>query len=390
MPVKNRFAELSAEITAWRRDFHSHPELRFEETRTAALVAKRLRGFGCDEVVEGFGKTGVVAVIRGRGQGSGRTIGFRADMDALPIREATGLPYASQNAGKMHACGHDGHTSMLLGAAQYLAETRNFDGTVVLCFQPAEEGGGGAKAMLAEGLMERFAIDEIYGMHNWPGIEAGQFAVLEGPQMSAAEAFRIVVTGKGGHGAMPHLSVDTSLVASHIVVAMQSVVARSVNPLRSAVISLCGLRSNTDIYNVIPDMVTIKGTLRYFDKDVREVMGARMSAIIQHTAEAYGGSAVLEFANDGVPPTVNDVEAARHAAAAAKAVTGRETVEIDPVMPAEDFSEMLEARPGAYVFIGNGDSADLHNPNYNFNDDILPVGCSFFAELAERRMPLTD
>ncbi|MCV2893975.1 M20 aminoacylase family protein [Lentibacter sp. XHP0401] len=390
MPVKNRFAELSDEITAWRRDFHTHPELRFEETRTAGLVADRLKAFGCDEIVEGFGKTGVVAVIRGRKNGSGRTIGFRADMDALPIEEATGLPYASENPGKMHACGHDGHTSMLLGAARYLAETRNFDGTVVLCFQPAEEGGGGAKAMLDDGLMERFSIDEIYGMHNWPGIEAGQFAVLEGPQMSAAQAFTITVKGTGGHGAMPHLTVDTSLVASHIVVAMQSVVARAVNPLKSAVISLCGLRSDTDIFNVIPDTVTIKGTLRYFNKDVRVVIGERMDAIIKHTAEAYGARASLEFLGDGVPPTVNDVQAARYATAAAKAVTGRETVDIDPVMPAEDFSQMLEARPGAYVFIGNGDSADLHNPHYNFNDDILPVGCSFFAELAESRMPIAD
>lgn len=394
MPIKNRFSQMSTEMTGWRRDFHAHPELRFEETRTAGLVASRLREFGCDEVVEGFGQTGVVAVIQGRGpggkQGCGRTIGFRADMDALPIEEATGLPYASQNAGKMHACGHDGHTTMLLGAAQYLAETRHFDGRVVLCFQPAEEGGGGARAMLDDGLMERFEIDEIYGMHNWPGIEAGQFAVLEGPQMSAAEAFRIVVKGKGGHGAMPHLSIDTSLVASHIIVAMQSVVARAVNPLQAAVISLCGLRSDTDIYNVIPDSVTIKGTLRYFDGEVRKVMGARMEAIIAHTAEAYGGSAVLEFANDGVPPTVNDAEAARHAAAAARAVTGRATVAIDPVMPAEDFSEMLQVRPGAYVFIGNGDSADLHNPKYSFNDEILPVGASFFAELAESRLPLAE
>ncbi len=388
MPVQNRFAEFADELTEWRRDFHTHPELRFEEHRTAALVAERLEAFGCDEVVTGFGKTGVVAVIKGRETGSGRTLGFRADMDALPITEATGLAYASETAGKMHACGHDGHTTMLLGAAKYLAETRNFDGTIVLIFQPAEEGGGGANLMLKEGLVERFGIDEFYGMHNWPGIEAGQFAVLEGPLMSAAASFTITVKGKGGHGAMPHMSVDTALAASNIVMAMQSVVARNVNPLKSAVISICGMRSDTDTFNVIPDTVVLKGTLRYFDKEVRKVIGERMKAVATHAAAAYGAEAVLRHHSGAVGPTVNDAQAAGHAAVAARAVTGQEPVEIDPVMPAEDFSEMLEAKPGCYVFIGNGPSADLHNPHYNFNDEILPVGASWFATMAETRMPL--
>ena len=389
MPIKNRFSDSSGEITAWRRDFHAHPELRFEETRTAGLVAERLKGFGCDEVVEGFGKTGVVAVIRGRGQASGRTIGFRADMDALPITEATGLEYASETAGTMHACGHDGHISMLLGAAQYLAETRNFDGTVVLVFQPAEEGGGGARAMLKDGLMERFEIDEIYGMHNWPGIEAGQFAMREGPQMAAADSFEVRVRGKGGHGAMPHIAVDTSLVASHIIIALQSVVSRNVDPLKAAIVSVCGMKSDTDTYNVIPDEVLLKGTTRYLHPEVQGVIRERMQALVTQTAAAYGASAELTYFV-GVPPTMNAPEAVTHAAEAALAVTGKAPLEIDPVMPAEDFSEMLLARPGAYVFIGNGDSADLHNPLYNFNDDILPVGASFFAELAENRMPLGD
>ncbi|MBU2982041.1 amidohydrolase [Lentibacter algarum] len=388
MPVQNRFAEFADELTEWRRDIHRHPEIRFEENRTAAFVAERLQAFGCDEVVTGFAKTGVVAVIKGRETGSGRTLGFRADMDALPITEATGLDYASENAGKMHACGHDGHTTMLLGAAKYLAETRNFDGTIVLIFQPAEEGGGGARLMLEEGLVDTFGIDEFYGMHNWPGIEAGQFAVLEGPLMSAAGGFSITVKGKGGHGAMPHMSVDTSLAASNIVLALQSIVARNVNPLRSAVISICGMRSDTDTYNVIPDTVELKGTLRFFDKDVGKLMLERMEAVVSNTAAAYGAVATIDHLDGGVGPTVNDVQAAGHAAVAARAVTGQEPVVIDPVMPAEDFSEMLEAKPGCYVFIGNGPSADLHNPHYNFNDEILPVGASWFATMAETRMSL--
>ncbi len=388
MPVHNRFADFAEELTAWRRDIHRHPETRFEEHRTAGLVAERLQAFGCDEVVTGFGKTGVVAVIKGRQTASGRSLGFRADMDALPIEEATGLDYASETAGKMHACGHDGHTTMLLGAAKYLAETRNFDGEIVLIFQPAEEGGGGARAMLDEGLVERFGIDEFYGMHNWPGIEAGQFAVLEGPLMSAAASFTITVKGKGGHGAMPHMSVDTSLAASNIVMAMQSVVSRNVNPLKSAVISICGMRSDTDTYNVIPDRVELKGTLRYFDKDVRKVIGERMETVVAHAAAAYGAEATLKHWKGAVGPTVNDAQAAAHAATAARAVTGQEPLQIDPVMPAEDFSEMLDAKPGCYVFIGNGPSADLHNPLYNFNDDILPVGASWFATMAETRLPL--
>lgn len=389
MPIKNRFAELQDKLTAWRRDIHTHPELRFTETRTAGLVAKRLRALGVDEVHEGFGKMGVVAVIKGRTDKSGTVLGFRADMDALPITEATGLDYASQTPGIMHACGHDGHTTMLLGAAQYLAETRNFDGTVVLIFQPAEEGGGGAVAMLKDGLLEKFGIDEFYGMHNWPGVEAGQFALREGPQMSAAGAFEIKVRGKGGHGAMPHLAVDTTLAASQIVSALQSIVSRNVDPLKSAIISVCGMTSDTDTYNVIPDEVSLKGTTRYLDKEIGALIQERLPALAQSTAEAFGATAHVRWLT-GVPPTVNSREGAANAAKAAEAVTGRPPLEIDPVMPAEDFSEMLEARHGAYIFIGNGPSADLHNPAYNFNDDILPIGSSFFAELAESRMPLKD
>lgn len=387
MPTRNRFAELHAEITEWRRDIHAHPELRFEEHRTAKLVAELLKDFGCDEVATGIGQTGVVGVIHGRAKGSGKVIGFRADMDALPIHENTSLPHASTHPGTMHACGHDGHTAMLLGAAKYLSETRNFDGSVVLIFQPAEEGSGGARAMLEDGLMERWGIQEVYGMHNWPGIPAGHIAVRDGPQMAATAFFEMTIKGRGGHAALPHKTVDTTVAAAHVVVALQTIAARNVDPLKTVVVSTCGLRSDSNTYNVIPDEIKLRGTVRYFETEVHELVQKRLHEIAQFTAQAHGAEVQLEY-TPCVPPTINDPDSARRAADVARAVTGDVIRNFDPVMPGEDFSEMLAVRPGAYLFIGNGDSADLHNPAYEFNDDLIPVGCSWYAEMAERRMPL--
>ena len=387
MPARNRFANLLAEITEWRQDIHAHPELRFEEHRTAAKVAELLTGFGCDDVVTGIGQTGVVGVIHGCAQGSGKVIGFRADMDALPIPETTGLPHASTHPGVMHACGHDGHTAMLLGAAKYLAETRNFDGTVVLIFQPAEEGSGGARAMLADGLMTRWGIQEVYGMHNWPGIPAGKFAVRDGPQMAATAFFELTIKGRGGHAALPHKAVDTTVTAAQVVVALQTIAARNIDPLKTVVVSTCGLRSDSNTYNVIPDEIRLRGTVRYFDPDVDEIVQKRLREIAELTAQAHGADAHLDY-TPCVPPTINDPEAAARAAKVAQAVSGDVIRDFDPVMPGEDFSEMLAERPGAFLFIGNGDSADLHNPAYEFNDELIPVGCSWYAEMAERRMPL--
>ena len=393
MPVLNCFAEMLPEISAWRRDLHAHPELRFQEHRTAAFVAEKLREFGCDEVVTGFGETGVVGVILGRSGTSdasgrsGKTIGFRADMDALPIYEATNLPHASTVPGKMHACGHDGHTSMLLGAAKYLAETRNFDGMVVLAFQPAEEGGGGARAMIDAGLMDRWGVEEIYGMHNMPGIPLGEFAVRTGPQMASPDKFEITVRGKGGHGAMPHKGVDTTLVAAQIVVALQSIASRNVNPMQNVVVSVCGFRTETYTYNVIPDSVLLRGTVRTFEPAVQRQVRDRIDALATGTAAAYGAVAEVSYVL-GPPALVNHAREADLAAEVALSISGVAHRDLEPTMGGEDFSEMLLERPGAYLFIGNGDSADLHNPSYEFNDEVIPAGCSWFVTMAERRMPL--
>lgn len=386
MPIINRLAEMLPEVSAWRRDIHANPELRFQEHRTAAFVASKLREFGCDEVITGFGETGVVGVIIGKSGATNKTIGFRADMDALPIQEATNLPHASTIPGKMHACGHDGHTSMLLGAAKYLAETRNFGGRIVLAFQPAEEGGGGARAMIDDGLMERWGVEEVYGMHNMPGLPVGEFSVRTGPQMASPDKFEITVRGTGGHGAMPHKGVDTTLVAAQIVVALQSIAARNINPMENVVVSVCGFRTETDTYNVIPDSVHLRGTVRTFEPEVQQQVRARIDALATSTAIAYG--AVAEVVHvDGPPALVNHEREADLAAAAALSVSGVVHRDHPPIMGGEDFSEMLLERPGAYMFIGNGDSADLHNPSYEFNDEVIPLGCSWFVRLAEQRMP---
>jgi hippurate hydrolase len=386
MPVKNRFAELLPEIAAWRRDFHEHPELQFDVQRTAGKVAALLRDFGCDEVVEGIGRTGVVGVIRGKTDTRGRVIGLRADMDALPIHEATGLPYASKTPGKMHACGHDGHTSMLLGAAKYLAETRNFDGTAVVIFQPAEEGGGGGREMVNDGLMDRFAIQEVYGMHNMPGIPVGHFAIRPGAMMAAADQFEIVVTGKGGHAAKPHDCIDTTLVAAHIVVAMQSIASRNVDPLKQVVVSICTFRTESEAHNVIPQTVLLKGTVRTMDPGVQDFVEARVKAIAEGTAATFGATAKVDYQR-GYPVTMNTPENTEFAAAVAQAVSGHVNTDTAPLMGAEDFSFMLNERPGAYIFVGNGDTAMVHHPAYNFDDNAIPFGSSWYAGMVETRMP---
>jgi amidohydrolase len=386
MPVKNRFAELLPEITAWRRDFHEHPELLFDVQRTAGKVAALLRSFGCDEVVEGIGRTGVVGVIRGRTDTAGRVIGLRADMDALPIHEATGVPYASKTAGKMHACGHDGHTAMLLGAARYLAETRNFDGTTVVIFQPAEEGGGGGREMVKDGLISRWGIQEVYGMHNMPGIPVGHFAIRPGAMMAAADQFDIVVTGKGGHAAKPHDCVDTTVVAAHIIVALQTIASRNVDPLKQVVVSVCVVETDSRAHNVIPQVVKMRGTVRTMDPAVQELVQRRLKEIVEGTAQALGARGELIY-QPGYPVTVNAVENTRYAAEVAKEVSGQVDNDTPPLMGAEDFSYMLNERPGAYIFLGNGDTAMVHHPAYNFDDNAIPFGSSWYAGMAEARMP---
>jgi amidohydrolase len=386
MPVRNRFAELLPEITAWRRDLHAHPELQFDTHRTSALVAAKLREFGCEEVVTGIGKTGVVGVIRGRSDGSGRVVGLRADMDALPIHEQTGVEHASKTPGAMHACGHDGHTAMLLGAAKYLAETRNFDGTVVVIFQPAEEGGGGGREMVNDGMMERFGIQEVYGMHNWPGKPVGSFAIRTGPFFAAADLIEIEVTGKGAHAAKPHDGVDTTVVASHIVLALQSIVARNVDPVKQAVVSVTSFETDTTAFNVIPGGVRLKGTVRTHEPAVQDMIEDRIRRIVENTAAAFGATASLRYQRN-YPVTVNPETETAHAVEAARAVAGDCDTEAPLVMGGEDFSFMLNARPGAYILVGNGDTAMVHHPAYDFNDDAIPAGCSFWAEIVERRMP---
>ncbi len=387
MPVKNRFAELLPEISAWRRDFHENPELLFEVHRTAGKVAELLRSFGCDEVVEGIGRTGVVGVIKGRTDSRGRVIGLRADMDALPIIEQTGLPYASKTPGKMHACGHDGHTAMLLGAAKYLAETRNFDGTAVVIFQPAEEGGGGGREMVKDGMLERWGIQEVYGMHNMPGIPVGHFAIRPGAMMAAADQFDITITGKGGHAAKPHDCVDTTVVAAHVIVALQTIASRNVDPLKQVVVSVCVVETDSPAHNVIPQVVKMKGTVRTMDPAVQDFVERRIGEIVQGTSMALGARGEVAYSR-GYPVTMNTPENTDYAAKVAKSVSGHVDTDTPPLMGAEDFSFMLNERPGAYIFLGNGDTAMVHHPAYNFDDNAIPFGSSWYAGMAETRMPV--
>jgi amidohydrolase len=382
MPIVNRVANLHAEITAWRRDIHANPELLYDVHRTAASVADKLKTFGCDEVVSGIGRTGVVGVIRGRKAG-GKVVGLRADMDALPIEEATNLAYKSTVPGKMHACGHDGHTAMLLGAAKYLADTRNFTGTAVVIFQPAEEGGAGARAMLRDGLLDRFGIQEVFGMHNFPGMPVGEFAIRSGPMMASTDSIAIDLEGKGGHAAWPHLGVDTVLVGAQIVNQIQSIVARNVDPLDAAVISICVFEAgHTD--NVIPQHAKLRGTIRSLSPQVREFLQKRLREVVEGTARLYGANAEVTFST-GYPVLVNEEGRTAFAAAVADEIAGRDKVnrDVPPLMGAEDFAYMLEERPGAFIYLGNGDSAMLHHPAYDFNDEAIPVGTSYWVRLAE-------
>ena len=388
MPIVNRVADLQADIQAWRRDIHQHPELGYEERRTSSFVAERLREFGCDEVATGLGGTGVVGVIKGKkpaGSNPVKSIGLRADMDALPIEEATGLPYASRTSGKMHACGHDGHTAMLLGAARYLAETRNFAGDAIVIFQPAEEGGAGAAAMIKDGLFERFRVDQVYGMHNLPGTAVGSFVIRPGPIMASTDAVNIHIEGRGGHAARPHLSIDSVLVGAQLIVALQSIVSRSVDPLESAVVSICEFHAG-NTRNVIPQTAELRGTVRTLTAENRVLVEKRVREVVEGTARATGAKIDLEYVR-GYPVVVNHAAQTDFAIGVAKEVAGSGNVrERPPLMGGEDFAYMLEQRPGAFIFCGNGDSAGLHHPAYNFNDDAIVFGTSYWIKLVENSL----
>ncbi|TIW95997.1 MAG: amidohydrolase [Mesorhizobium sp.] len=382
MPILNRAAEMQDEVAGWRQHLHQTPELNFDVFKTAAFVTEKLKAFGCDDVVTGLGKTGVVGIIRGR-QGEGPTIGLRADMDALPLNEISGKPYASTIPGKMHACGHDGHTAMLLGAAKYLAETRNFTGTVAVIFQPAEEGGGGGNEMVKDGMMERFDISKVFGMHNMPGLPVGQFAIRPGPIMAATAEFTITVRGKGGHAAMPHGTIDPIVITSQLVGALQTIASRSTDPVEAVVVSVTKFHAG-DAYNIIPETAEIAGTVRTLRKEIAKKSEERIRSICDGLATAFGAKIEVDY-QANYPVTFNHAEETVFASDVAAGVAGEAHVHrgIQPVMGGEDFSYMLEARPGAFIFIGNGDTAGLHNPAYDFNDEVIPHGMSYWVKLAE-------
>jgi amidohydrolase len=380
-------------LTAIRRDLHAHPELGFDEHRTAALVAERLHQWGI-EVHTGIGRTGVVGVIRGRRDGSGKAVGLRADMDALPMQEDNEFAHRSTKPGLMHGCGHDGHTTMLLGAAQYLANTRNFAGTVYLIFQPGEEGYAGAREMIDDGLFTRFPCDEVYALHNWPALPAGHIGLNPGPMMAAADRIEIVISGRGGHAAHPHLTVDPVLIAGHVITAAQSIVARNVAPIDAAVISLCSLQAGSPAaFSVVPREAKLAGTVRAFQHSIQDTIERRLTELVQATARAFGGEATVHYQRI-YPATINHAPQYEHAARVAEEVVGRDRVvrNLPPSMGSEDFAFMLQARPGCYVRLGQGglDSGCLlHNSRYDFNDAVIPLGAGYLAALAERRMPLS-
>ncbi len=393
-PFKNSIAALVPELIEWRRDFHAHPELLYDCGRTAGLVAERLRAFGFDEVHEGIGKTGVVGLLhgaKGAAMSADKRVLLRADMDALPIVEATGAAYASQTTGKMHACGHDGHTTLLLGAAKHLAETRDFDGTLVFCFQPAEEGGAGAYAMIEDGLFERFPVKGVYGLHNWPGVPLGKFAVARGPAMASADRFDIIVTGYGGHAAMPHLARDPIVAASEIVLAAQTIVSRCIDPLEPAVVSITSIHAG-EAYNVIPDKVEMRMCFRALSDAVAGQIVVELKRICEGVAAAHKMTVELRPSpTRAYPVTINHDAETDLAIAAMRAVVGVDGVDdkVKPVMGSEDFSFMLNRVPGCYVFLGNGDSAPVHHPAYDFNDEAIPYGVAFWADLARRALPIS-
>ncbi|KEJ89582.1 M20 aminoacylase family protein [Sulfitobacter donghicola] len=385
MPIINRIADFAEDMTTWRRHLHTIPELCFDCPKTAAFIKERLEEFGVDEIHDGIAQTGIVAIINGKG--AGRTIGLRADFDALPIEEETGVDYASTHPGVMHACGHDGHTAMLLGAAKYMVETRNFSGRVALIFQPAEEEGGGAQVMCQEGIMDRFDIAEVYGIHNFPGIEFGTFHTTSGPIMAAVDTFMINIKGRGGHGAMPHETVDPIVAACSMVQAIQTIISRNTHSGQERVISVTQIHAGS-ASNIIPDTAMINGTVRTFDKDTQELIQKRMREIVEGQAASFGVEAELDY-EVGYPATVNTAEQTEFAAKVAGEVVGEANVDgnVAKVAGAEDFAYMLEERPGAYLFLGAGEGAGLHHPKYNFNDEISPVGASFFVRLVEQMQP---
>ncbi|WP_306227015.1 M20 aminoacylase family protein [Bosea beijingensis] len=387
MPKTDIIAALTPEITAIRRDIHRHPELMYDVHRTAGLVADKLREWGVDEVATGVGQTGVVGIIKGKSQGSGRVIAMRADMDALPIHEETNLPHRSTVPGKMHACGHDGHTAMLLGAAKYLTETRDFDGTAVLIFQPAEEGGAGAKAMIDDGMITRFGIQEVYGMHNKPGVPVGKFEIRKGPAMAAADRIHIKIEGLGGHAAAPHRVNDPIVASCALVTALQTVSSRNADPLDSIVVSVTALNAG-EAFNVIPQTAEIKGSVRTLTPEMRTLAQKRITEIVEGVMKAFGMKYDLEY-HLGYPVTFNHAGQTDFATSVTKEAFGSDAIntEVPPTMGSEDFSYMLEERPGAFINIGNGDSAGLHNPAYEFNDAAIPVGVNYWASLIEIAMP---
>jgi amidohydrolase len=389
MPIVNRISDMNRDIVAWRRDLHMHPELMYDVHRTAAFVADRLREFGCDEVATGIGRTGVVGVIKGRkshGDADIKAIGLRADMDALPVEEETGAEYRSTMPGKMHACGHDGHTAMLLGAARYLAETRNFAGDAVMIFQPAEEGGAGAEAMIKDGLMERFGIDQVYGMHNSPGMAVGTFATRVGPTMAATDHINIHIEGVGGHAARPHKSLDSILVGSQLIMALHTIVSRNIDPLESAVVSMCQFHAG-NARNVIPQTATLAGTARTLTPEMRDLVEQRVREIVAGVALQTGAKITVDYERS-YPVLVNHAAQTDIALRVAAEVVGPSNVNADipPMMGAEDFAYMLEQRPGSFIFIGNGDSAGLHHPSYDFNDDSIVYGASYWIKLVETQL----
>ena len=387
-----RLAGWHSELMAFRRDLHTHPELGFEENRTAGRIVEALKMVGADAIHTGIGKTGVVGVIHGRRRESGRMIGLRADMDALPMREENDFSWRSSVPGLMHGCGHDGHIAMLIGTARYLATTRDFDGTVILIFQPGEEGFAGAKAMIDDGLFERFPVDAVYAMHNWPQLAPGVIGVNSGPMMAAADRVEIVISGRGGHGAHPHMTIDPVLVAAHIITAAQSLVSRNINPLDSAVISLCGMQAgDLGAMSVIPRQAKLVGTVRTFKREVQDMIEERLGRLAESVAIGFGATASLTYQRM-YPATVNTAAEAAFAVDVAASLVGTERVirDLPPSMGAEDFSFMLQTKPGAYLRMGQGGEGGcfLHSSRYDFNDEILPLGAALFSLLAERAMPL--
>ena len=380
-----------AELTAIRRDLHAHPELSFTEERTSQLVAQYLRKLGIETHV-GLAKTGVVGVIPGKAR-NGKGVGLRADMDCLPMHEQNSFSHKSRHDGRMHACGHDGHTTMLLGAARYLAETRNFDGTAYVIFQPAEEGGGGGQVMVKEGLFERFPADQVYALHNWPGLPPGQMAVRAGAVMAATDEVQITMRGRGGHGAMPHLVVDPVVAAAQVITALQTIASRNVNPVDAVVVSICSMQtSQLGAFNVVPDHVKMVGTVRTFRPETRDLAEKRVKEIVNHVGAGLGVTSEINYSR-GYPATINSEREARFAAQVGERLFGKANVitEHEPTMGGEDFSYMLQARPGAYVFLGQGGAAGgcfLHNPNYDFNDEVIPLGAGYLAALVEQSLPV--